>query len=195
VADVKKEDLGKPMDFSLWDLAGWQQTVLAHAPEGVEAPFLGPLFLNERTAKRAFELYRKRVGQMDAHGELRVAIIEGEIPGEAPGYTVHIAPSRDGILARAKAEGLEVDPAKIETRGRTQRMTPPAGSTNLSDFRREYEKHGRFLLMPAFRMPRGELSAPFELAVALKTLHFRRVEDVRAGGEGDPDAVVIAPKK
>ncbi len=78
-----------PINVDLWNEAKWRGTVFLHYPG--EPPILGLGFLNENPARQIFEEWHKRYGDRDAFEELRVSIVEGEIKGEQPGYTVHIS--------------------------------------------------------------------------------------------------------
>jgi hypothetical protein len=44
-------------------------------------------------------------GPVDTDEQIRVAIIEGDIPGKRPGYTVHISPDLDRVLGRPSEAG------------------------------------------------------------------------------------------
>src|SRR5438874_12779960 len=93
------------IDPEQWNAARWRGTAFLTASAGDEPPGLAIAFLDEAHGRRIFQHWRERLGLVDVHEELRVAIIEGDIPGEAPGYTVHLASEPFASLDRARAEG------------------------------------------------------------------------------------------
>src|SRR6266571_2549572 len=102
-------DLYTVIDMPLWDKANWVATVFLSDRKGEKLPCLGLAFRDRDAATRIFSAWRKRFGDVDTYEEIRVAIIEGDLPNETPGYTVHVSPNVEGMRARAKAEGTNVE--------------------------------------------------------------------------------------
>jgi len=75
---------------------------------------------------------------------------------------------------------------------RVNRMYPKGGSSALLErFKREYQKHGEYLLAPVTR--RGEKEwVDVELGIVKATLHLRKTEHVR---DGDVDMVALKTAK
>jgi len=89
-----------------WDAARWKATAFFHDPKGVKPPCLGIVFDNIETGKEIFSDWRRRLGSVDQYDELRISIVEGEILGMGPGYSVHISSDPNHTVERAKALGI-----------------------------------------------------------------------------------------
>ena len=118
-----------PINVELWNEARWRGTIVLQFPG--QPPMLGLGFLNEQPARQIFEEWHKRYGDRDTFEELRVSIVEGEIKGAQPGYTVHIGVDLENTIKRYRNAGLKIDPNKsmFMMVSRLNRMNPPAGST------------------------------------------------------------------
>lgn len=162
------------IDPAAWDAAGFSGTALGVDPTGENPPFLGCLFQDEAKARALFQGLQKRLGVADEKGMLRVAIVEGPAPDGTPGYVVHLR----GVTSGA-------------SKAKLHRVTPPAGSTNLAEFKEQVKKHGTYLLIPIFG-PKGSLASGIELMLRKTKIHLRTAAEVRAGGESDPDARALA---
>src|SRR5690348_2367398 len=136
------------IDPPTWDAAGWYGTGFLTAPDHSVPPAVVLMFGDGNAARRIFEDLRKRVGAEDEYEELRIAIVEGDIPGEEPGYSVHIGSHIEHILRRAKAAGHEIEPEYIYTFSRINRMNPEEDSPHLGNFKKSYSRHGFYGLMP-----------------------------------------------
>jgi hypothetical protein len=127
-------------------------------------------------------------GNTDPLEEIRVAIIEGDIKGLRPGYSVHLSGDVEGILARATAEGVVVPNGQLPWMSRVNRMYPVPGSPPmLARFKEEFDKHGEYLLAPVTRRSDGQLWFDVELGIVKHTVHFRHVNEI---ADNDFDAVV-----
>jgi hypothetical protein len=96
-----------PIDIELWNEAKWLATFFMFSP-GLP-PILGLGFLNKEPARKIFEKWHQRYGVRDEFEELRVSIVEGDIKGEDPGYTVHIGADTDNTLKRYREAGFKGD--------------------------------------------------------------------------------------
>src|SRR5439155_9664474 len=87
----------------------------------------------------------------DAFEELRISIIEGDIKGELPGYTVHIGIDLENTIKRYKDAGLAIDPenSMFMMVSRLNRMNPGPGSKNLEMFKDLYRHYKTYSLAPA----------------------------------------------
>lgn len=183
-----------PIDVELWNAARWSGTFMMMYESG--PPVLGLAFLNEQAARRIFEQWHARYGDNDAFEELRVSIIEGDIKGEEPGYSVHIGTDFDNLIKRYKHAGLDVNPSadmfmSIE---RIHRMNPSPGSQNLRIFKEAYRLHKNYLLVPGVLNPNttdptiAAVKPMIEWGIFKNAIHFRDVDEI---GPGDPDIVVL----
>jgi hypothetical protein len=179
--DVLLQSLIDPIK---WDDAGWRGTAFLHDPEGRVPPCLGVVFDNIKVGKEIFSAWLRRLGSVDKLDELRISIVEGEIPGTAPGYSVHVSsdPSHASSLVRAEGTGLGSATAIIVSR--VHRMTPEPASPHLTRFKRELAKHKRYLLLPVS----ADIRPEFDFAIEKKRIFFRNASDI---GKSDVDAVVF----
>jgi len=176
-----------PINIPLWDKAEWRATAFV----GWESspPALGIAFLHREPAEEIFKHWRNRFGARDEFEELRLSIIEGDIDGEDPGYTVHIAIELENVLKRYEKSGLTVGDASFFSATRMNRMTPPGESPNLAFFKESYKKHGEYLLVPATCKADGSnLQVAPHLAIRKRIVHFRNAEDIP---EDDIDSIVL----
>ena len=171
-------------DVELWDAARWTATAYMHDLDGVEPPCLGIVFGDMEAGKQIFARWRERLGDVDLYDELRISIVEGEILGLDSGYTVHISSDPLHTLQRAHTEGLHLDFRKAIIMSQCHRMTPAPGYSHLARFRKELQKHRRYLLLPVSL----EGAPDFENSIWKTEIYLRQASDVRAD---DVDSVVF----
>jgi SEFIR domain-containing protein len=179
-----------PINVDLWNAAQWRGTFMGFFPEG-GPPILGFAFLNEKPARQIFEEWHKRYGERDKFEELRISIVEGDVKGELPGYTVHVGIDIENTLKRYEDAGLVVDEksSMFMMISRLNRMNPAPGSNNLEMFKQLYRHEKTYLLVPAVLKPDGSQATPlFELGIFKNTIHFRHVDEI---GLNDLDSVVL----
>jgi hypothetical protein len=175
-----------------WPLAGWSATTFRWHPVGHAPPVLGLVFDNRAAAEDLFLRWVEEHGNADPLDELRVSVIEGDIPGQAPGYTLHLCPDPDGLRARATADGVALDETTpLAFAGRANRMHPiPGVPPMLPRFKEQYEKHGEYLLAPVTRRDDGQLWFDVELGIVKRKICFRTAAEVP---DGDLDAPLVRP--
>jgi SEFIR domain len=179
-----------PINVDLWNRAKWRGTLIARC-EGLP-PILGLGFLDEEAARQIFEGWHKRYGDRDTFEELRVSIIEGEISGELPGYTVHISADLENTIKRYKSAGLEVDVenSMFMMVSRLNRMNPAPGSKNLEMFKELFRHYKTYSLAPAVMKPDGSAVKPMlDLAIVKNTIYFRQASEIDP--EHDPDGIAV----
>jgi TIR domain len=143
-----------PINVPLWDKAKWVATAFGSRPGS--PPLLGIAFVHRAPAEKIFQQWHDRYGTRDEFEELRVSIIEGTIPGEQSGYTVHIGADFENTIRRYRQSGLEIDDESILALvSRLNRMTPEPQSPYLAMFKNLYREHGEYLLIPATCRPDG----------------------------------------
>lgn len=151
---------------------------------------MGIVFSNAEKGRELFRRLVKQFGNTDDIHELRVSIIEGDVPGQRPGYSVHIGPDPDALRALGTFEDVIVDHTTLLLFGQLNRMYPIPGQPNLLQrFKLEFAKHKEFLLAPVTRRADGQLWVDVELGIIKKSIHFRDLADIN---EGDVDAAALA---
>jgi hypothetical protein len=179
-----------PINVDLWDAAKWRGTFMGFFPQG-GPPILGLAFLNEKPARQIFEDWHKRYGERDRFEELRISIVEGNVKGELPGYSVQVGIDIENTMKRYKDAGLVVDEknSMFMMISRLNRMNPAPGSNNLEMFKEAYRHEKTYRLVPAVLKPDGSVATPLvELGIIKNTIHFRRADEI---GPNDPDSVVF----
>lgn len=172
----------------VWDKARWSATTFRWHPRSEAPPLMGLVFEDAMAGQDLFCGWATEYGNTDPLEEIRVAIVEGDIEGLRPGYTVHLSGDIEGILARATAEGVVVPDAAVPWGSRVNRMYPVPGSPlMLARFKEEFAKHGEYLLAPVTRRGDGQLWFDVELGIVKHKVHFRHVGEI---ADDDVDAVV-----
>jgi len=176
-----------PIDIELWDEAKWRGTFFIGVPG--RPPVLGIGFENEKAGRKIFEEWQERYGANDEYEEIRVSIIEGVIPGEDPGYSVHINADPNAAVKRFRDAGCEFDHDLLMTVGRINRMDPPKESRNLELFKKSYRMSKTYVLAPGLFSKDMQKLKPFlDLGIFKGIVHFRQVSEI---GNGDMDIIVI----
>ena len=136
------------IDAALWDKAEWRGTVFGYRPKAECPAFMGLFFTDEEAGAEIFKRWRKQLGDTDAHELIRVSVIEGDIPGEDPGYSVYVGTNPKAAVSLAEIRGQKIAGGEILTMARFRRMNPEPGSRNLPTFKALFSKHDRYLLVP-----------------------------------------------
>ncbi|MDP3910121.1 MAG: TIR domain-containing protein [Gemmatimonadales bacterium] len=175
-----------PIDVALWDKARWTGTFFLHY-EG-RPPYLGLAFKDEGAARAIFHQWHERYGARDVDEELRISIVEGDVVGEDPGYTVHVSSDIDVTINRLKRAGYHEDDVVFSV-SRLNRMNPAPGSTNLQLFRERYRQFKTYYLIPGVVAARSATLTPIpELGIFKSKVLFRHVDDIK---DNDIDVVVV----
>lgn len=174
----------------LWIEAAWSSTTFRWHPTSAAPPVMGIVFSNAEKGRQLFRGLIEEFGNADEAEEIRVSIIEGDVPGQRPGYSVHIGPDPDALRALGTFEDIIVDHTTLLMLGQLNRMYPIPGRPNLLQrFKLEFPKHKEFLLAPVTRRADGQLWVDVELGIIKKSIHFRDLADIN---EGDVDAAALA---
>jgi len=132
-------------------------------------------------------------GREDEGDEIRIAIIEGDIPGEEEGYTIHITANIDRASERMEELGFEFDKSFLMSISRMQRANPTDNFKMFNMFKERYKKHKKYNLMPAVLDEiRGKIKPLPDLQILKHELIFRNVIEI---GEHDIDVAVIQKNK
>ncbi|EKJ86124.1 hypothetical protein LEP1GSC017_3999 [Leptospira meyeri serovar Hardjo str. Went 5] len=175
------------IDVDLWNQAVWKGTSVLSQPELGDILGLAILFNNPVAARKIFYQWLSRVGEEDKFDQIRVSIIEGEIEGELPGYTVHIGSNIENIAKYFKSEKLEFDYDRFAIISRYNRMNPKKDSPYLNYFKENVTKSKKFYLLPAY-LENGEIKIEYNLKILKNQIFFRNVSEI---GKNDLDHIVI----
>jgi hypothetical protein len=170
----------------------WIAATFRWHPTSEAPPIMGLIFADAEAARELFRVWTDAKGHGDELDELRVAIVEGDVPGQAPGYSVHLCPDPEAIAISAMAFGKSL-PDKLEYTGQIRRMHPQHGNdpTMMPTFKREYQKHGKYLLCPVTQRDDDQFWFDVESGIEKTTLHLRRAEDIT--NPSDIDYPVVQP--
>lgn len=130
------------IDSHLWDRAGWQGIAFNYQ-EG-KPPLLAFVFEHGHFGRQVIRGLRATTGNVDAFEVIRIAFIEGDIPGEPEGCTIHVGVNDEGVRAKAIAEGVPLAAGgELEQAGIFMRIsTSPA----LARFKDSLAARQRYLL-------------------------------------------------
>jgi hypothetical protein len=153
---------------------------------------MGLVFDNAETGREIFREAERQMNHEDRFEEIRVAIIEGTVPGQEhrPGYSVHISADPEALAAHATFQDFVVDPHIVPFLGRWNRHYPiPGVPSLLARFKEEFGKHKEFLLAPVTRRTDGKLYTDPMLGIIKHLVHFRQLLDITT--PDDPDAAAL----
>lgn len=152
-------------------------------------PGLGIIFRDAQAACWIFDTWRRQIGERDDDDILRVAVIEGNVPGKPPGYTLTIGPNIEALVKRAAASGgLSFDVTKLN--GWQRRMnTAPEGSPHLFTFKQLYKAMFEYALVPVI-LSGSDIDPKYDKQIVKTKLLLRDVREIV--GPDDPDAGVLA---
>jgi hypothetical protein len=184
--------LTMPIDPDLWVKANWRATVFLIAEH--RPPVLGLGFQNEDAAREIFRNWRERYGAGDEFEELRISIVEGDIPHLRPGYSVHVGADPLNVYRHYNQLGLMTDGDLLACTSRINRMNAP-NSPKLAAFKDAYRAFKTYFLAPVIVDETGtKIMKPIlDMRVYKSQIHFRKVSEI--GEHDDPDSVVIRKPK
>jgi len=177
--------LSIPIDIDSWNAAVWSSVFYILEPTSI--PILGLGYENEEPAKTIFRGWHERYGPHDEFEELRIAIIEGEIKGATPGYSIHIGADPANLSRRYRHHGFQVGRDLMLLVSRIHRMDTVGPA--LEAFKHHYRRHKAYLLIPGLVRPEERLMKPFpELGIRKGTIVFREAADIT---DSDIDRFVL----
>ncbi len=176
-----------PINIELWNAAKWS-AVFFMFQKGMP-PTIGFGFRNGNVGREIFREWREGYGDNDELELIRVAIVEGPIPGLFDGYTVHIGPNLDEQAKLAKKSGTFDEGDMFMGISRLQRMPKELQSGSLETFKQLYKQHKTYWLMPASLSEDGSQLEPFpDLAIRKGQIFLRQSDEI---GPHDLDRVVF----
>lgn len=180
--------IGGFIDIDLWNKAKWRATAFGFDGQIREPPIMCIIFEEKEPAIEIMKKWVLRLGEIDKYNELRISIIEGDIPGEQEGYTVHIGSNIQNIIKRADEEGIDMPRDIFFMIGRLNRMIPEKDSQNLKIFKELYRRFGSYTLRVGV-MKNGKINMLKNLYLHKRDIELRRSEDIKS--KDDPDSVVL----
>lgn len=186
--DPKSMFLTCVIDVDLWNKASWSGTGFIGC--GNISPTLLIAYKNIKSGIEIFKDWKKYFKEYDKNEEIRISIIEGDIPNELPGYSVHINSNFEFKYNQFEKAGIEPDDFLLMTIGRFNRMNPPNGKNPyLEVFKKEYEYFGSYFIAPAeYDETTGKIVPYLEYRILKKEILFRNVEEIT---ENDLDYIVF----
>jgi len=173
----------------LWVSARWSATTFQWHPTSEAPPIMGLVFDNREQGLEIFRKAQKGLNHSDQFEEIRISIIEGQIPDQEDqrsGYTVRICPEPESLLSHVSMKDVDLDESVIPMLGQWNRVYPDPNHPNmLMRFKQEFAKHNEFLLAPVTRGDDGQLWSHPDLGIIKNCIDFRRIEDI---DEKDQDA-------
>lgn len=179
--------LGGFIDVDLWNKAQWHGTGFGFDGPMREPPIMCLIFKEKESAQEIMRKWLIRLGDTDKYNELRISIIEGDIPGEQPGYSVHISSNIENIIKRADDEGIWMPKDIFFMISRLHRMNPEKDSPHLPMFKELYERFGSYKLMVGI-MEDGKIKM-LNGFIHKKNIELRHVRDIKS--KDDMDAVIL----
>lgn len=179
------------IDLDAWNSAVWRGAgfVLGYLP----LPTLLLPFVNEKYAIKIFEDWIATVGKDDKNEDIRIALVEGDVPGEESGYYVVVGNNINEAVKRAEAGGSSIDELIILNVSRIIRANPTDNFQSFNCFKEAYHKSGEYMLMPAvLNEGTGRIKPLIEYGIHKKQLVYRHISDIT---ENDQDAILLQKNK
>ena len=179
------------IDLDAWDKAIWRGAgfVLGYMP----LPVLLLPFVNEQYAIKIFQDWITTIGKEDKNEDIRIALVEGEVSGEASGYYVVIGNNIDEAIKRAEAGGSPIDELMIFNVSRVIRANPTDNFKVFNYFKEVYRNVGEYILMPAIITEgTGEIKPLPKYGIHKKQIIYRNISDIT---ENDQDAILLQKNK
>lgn len=173
------------IDTELWDSASWRGVAILSDKKS--APYLGLVFQNRDVAIEIFEKWNKDFGHRDLYEEIRIAIIEGDIPGKEHGYTIHITTNQENLITKCRKLNLSVDEVLFTIISRFQRMPTEKGNRNMATFKEEVERFLSYKIIPVYMNDNG-LEPLFDFEIEKTEIFFRQAGEIT---ENDIDVACI----
>lgn len=176
------------IDLETWDKAVWRGAgfILDQTP----VPTLLLLFLNEKYAIQIFKDWISNIGKDDKNDNIRIALVEGDVIGEASGYYVVIGNNLYEVFKRAEKNGIPIDELRIMNVTRFIRANPTDNFECFNLFKTAYENIQEYNLMPAVVVDEqsGQVKPLFDYSIHKRKLIYRNIKDIT---EQDEDAILL----
>jgi len=158
------------IDLHLWNRAGW--TGVAFADWGLtHPPAIALMFTDEDVARKIFERWRERFGEIDKDGDIYIAIVRG-VSAEHPAHY------RVLITSRLPSEDDRSGNQLLTVASRIQTMHAESDA-NLMRFLDAYGRSQAYLLVPAILRGGGSPQFLLELAILKRKLSVKKASEVK----------------
>lgn len=179
------------IDIEAWDKAIWRGAgfLLGYMP----LPTLLLPFVNEEYATKIFEDWISMIGRTDERENIRIALVEGDVPGESSGYYIVVGNNIDEAMNRAKISGVPMDDLMMLNVSRIIRANPRDNFYAFNLFKEAYNATGEYILMPAVVDEfTGQIKPLRDYGIRKKQLEYRNIADIT---ENDQDAILLEKNK
>ncbi|MDP2140588.1 MAG: tetratricopeptide repeat protein [Gammaproteobacteria bacterium] len=166
------------IDVHLWDRAGWNGTAFADWGASYP-PAIALMFTSEEAARKIFERWLERFGNIDKQEEIYLAIVRN-ISADHPTYYRVLITSRIPDEEDDRKGKLFVMTSRMQT-------MHAESDANLNRFLDAYSRSGAYMLLPAV-LKAGVPEFINELAVLKQKLSVKAAFEV---GRYDPEAVAL----
>ncbi|MDR4505233.1 MAG: hypothetical protein MRK01_10645 [Candidatus Scalindua sp.] len=169
-----------------WERARWRAAGFFVNEKANNLPCMGFIFHKSRYGENIFSQWQNQFGKADSFEEIRISIIQGLDTCEGIGYIIHLSSDPLQTLKRLESKSIKMDTKKVSVESLFQSMNPLPGSPHLSNFRKRYEKLGKYAIVPLRRSSlfRRKIRANLDLSIVKNQIYFRNLRDIT---EGDPD--------
>jgi len=177
-------DLGvrSVIDLHLWNRAGW--TGAGFADWGpAYPPAIALMFTDEDAARKIFERWRERFGEIDREEDIYIAIVR-DVSAEHPAHY------RVLITSRLHSEDERLGDRILTVASRIQTMHAES-DVNLVRFLRSYEQSQAYLLVPAVLGGGGSPEFLLKLSILKRKLSVKKATEVK---EHDLEMMAIRPE-
>ena len=180
------------IDLEAWDKAIWRGA--GFIAGYTEIPVLLLMFINESPASKIFKDWIAELGSDDKRDDIRVALVEGDVPDEPAGYYVVVGTNLEEAIKRAEKNGISTDEMLIMNFSRIIRANPTDNFACFNMFREAYQKAGEYYLVPAIIDEKTmEFKPLFEYGIHKRKLIYRNIKDIRE--DNDEDAILLKRNK
>ena len=170
----------------LWEAAKWLGVAYLLTESDKDIPVIGLVFEHEHPALEIFSGWIGRLGREDEYEQLRLSIVEGDIPGKDAGYSVVVSSDVEGILAYAQTRDIDFEPQHFAFIGRWLRMPAGTGPYSLQVFKDRFRRYNRFALVPVIYNS-GDVEPHYDRGIEKTRIYFRHSSEV---SHADPDAFI-----
>ena len=175
------------IDIESWNKANWKGA--GFFVGFTDLPTLLLPFTNEKYAIKIFKDWISFIGKDDINDEIRIALVEGDVPNEPPGYYIVIGTNLEEAIKRAKKQGCSIDETLIMNVQRIIRANPTDNFANYNYFKSLYKDKKDYYLMPAVvNETNGQIRPLTDYAIQKHKIVYRNLKDI---SENDEDAILL----
>ena len=178
------------IDLESWDNAVWRGAGFMIGY--LDSPVLLLLYKNEEYASKIFNGWISSVGVDDKNDEIRIALVEGDVAGEPPGYYIVIGTNIDAVVKRAEKLGVADGELAIMNISRYIRANPSDNFKNYNIFKNMYNQFHEYYIMPAVLDEKNNPKPLTSLKIKKRKIVYRNLKDIT---DNDEDAILLKKNK